>query len=361
MSVAVRTAVLRVPVARPRSLPRADDPMSTSPDALSLLVVQVNEGLGFAPVAGSGRAAAALVEDALAPLLEATGVSLIHQYHSRVRRRLPEVCRGGLGAAALAAVDVALWDFKAKAAGLPLYRLLGGCRESVVAHFAETAWPGLSSDQVIEWGRSAITDGMHGLRVGIGSRDPVADAQKLQRVRDDLGDDVWFGVTGGQMFDVPTALAFGRFLEEELDADLFEDPLPQSDIDGYARLAQSLELPLGTGAKGGVDGFAPLAARTAVSVFRLDYSQVGGITPALDVIALAASFHRSVIPCGMPAVDLHLACARPSVTAVEYTRWWEAVFEGAPTHGGDGCLSPTCAAGHGLTLRSGALKEFDAA
>ena len=105
----------------------------------------------------------------------------------------------------------------------------------------------MSGEQVVSAYEPLQARGVKGLHVAIGNRGPEGDARKLQHVRDHVGLDDWFGVTAGGAYDAGTALAMGRFLEEEMDADWFEDPVPADDRAGLSRLADKLEVPVAAG------------------------------------------------------------------------------------------------------------------
>src|SRR5438128_2064982 len=129
---------LRVTLPKPRSLPQSSDPAASLPDAISLVVVEIEsqagKGLGFSVVPGSGRSALAAIEDDFAPLLDGVDLLLTERIYARAKQSFPEITRGSSSACAFAAIDIALWDLKAKAAKLPLWQLLGGCRDSAPVH-----------------------------------------------------------------------------------------------------------------------------------------------------------------------------------------------------------------------------------
>src|SRR5262245_31284562 len=131
---------LRVPLPKPRSLSQSDDPAHHWPDTISLLVVQiqsdVGEGLGFAAEPSNAEAALAFIEKDFAPLVAEANPLLTERVYAQARKSFPEIMRGGVAAHAFAAIDVALWDLKAKAANLPLWQLLGGCRDSAPVQIA---------------------------------------------------------------------------------------------------------------------------------------------------------------------------------------------------------------------------------
>jgi L-alanine-DL-glutamate epimerase-like enolase superfamily enzyme len=353
----VTTDLLHVPLPRPRALPRADDPDAGSPaaDTLPVLLVHLDtdtglRGLGFAYARTGGRALQAAVADDLAPLL----VGGDPRQHERLARLLPR----DVSAAARAAVDLAVWDLKAKIAGLPLWQLLGGARDSAPAYAADTAGPWMSGEQVVSAYEPLQARGIKGLHVAIGNRGPEADARKLQHVRDHVGLDDWLGVTAGGTYDASTALAMGRFLEEELDADWFEDPVPADDRAGLLRLADRLELPVASG--GAFDrlaDFTQWVAQAPAGVLRPDVLRLGGLTAALTVAVVGAAFRRPVVPVLLPEVGVHLACGLAGVTAVDYVGWLEPLWVAAPKLA-DGRLVPPVGRGLGLEVTPEALVRF---
>jgi L-alanine-DL-glutamate epimerase-like enolase superfamily enzyme len=356
----VKVDLLHIPLPRPRALPRTDyaDTGTPDPDAFTVLLVQLTTdsgltGVGFGPTAAGGRSLRVAVEDDLAPLV--IGANPLE--HERIHQRLPLDCP----AVARAAVDLAVWDLKGKATNLPLWRLLGGARDSVPVYAAQTAWPWMSGDQILSAYETLRSRGIKGLRVAVGARDPESDARRLQTVREQVGLDDWFGVTANHAYDAATALAMGRFLEEELDADWFEDPVAAGDVAGLARLADKLELPVAVGGSfGRASDFARWTADTAAGVLRPDVMRLGGLTPALKVIALAEAFARPVVPVLLPEVGVHLACGLPGVRAVDYVGLLEPLWKDPPSVG-DGQMSPPTGAGLGLTLNPAAVTKFQLA
>jgi L-alanine-DL-glutamate epimerase-like enolase superfamily enzyme len=353
---AIDARLLRLPLPARRSLPRADDPGYAEPTELTVLSARLTtadgqDGIGLANVGPSARAAVAIVDEVFAGFIVGSDPCQTARLYAKARQACSAVTSGGVEAVAYAAIDVALWDLKARSAGQPLWQLLGGARDTAAVHLAETAAPGLSADRVVELARSALDGGVGGLLVGVAGRDPVADAQKLQRVRDELGEDAWFGVCGHSGLDLNTALAFGRFLEEELDADLYADPVAGGDLDALRRLAGTLGLPVAAGAALGAEAFAGLVTRGRVAVLRPDLGRVGGITPFLTLAALAEAHHRTVMPIGPPAVLVHLACGLPAVSAIAYDRRMDPLVAGGPALR-DGRLVPPNGPGLGCTLGS---------
>src|SRR5579859_6650732 len=351
--------LLRMPPPRPVTLPVAGS-AAVPPSGISVLLVQIETdagliGLGFGTYADGGRSFLTCIEDDLTPLL--TGEDPLHHERLWAKSRSLE---NPAAHAAYAGIDIALWDLKAKAAGVPLGRLLGGVRDSAKAFTAETAGAGLTADDVIAVARSAKSRGLTGVRVAVAGIDPEKESQKLVTIRDTLGEDIWFAVTVEGRFDYETALPFGRFIEEEIGADWYEDPLPNGDPAGYAQLSGRIDTPLATGGRfTSIDQFVRLMENGVRAILRPSVLRLGGVTPWLKVAALSEAYHRPVVPWMLPEVGVHLACGLPGVQAAEYVPWLAPLFVESVKIV-DGNLQLSSKPGLGLELNAEALERFRA-
>jgi L-alanine-DL-glutamate epimerase-like enolase superfamily enzyme len=353
--------LLYVPLSRPRASPT--EAASGRLNHIVVLLVHVHTqegltGLGFAyALQGSGRALLASAEDDISPLIVGENALDHERLAAKVYWRLQTIGRRGLVQQAYSAVDLALWDLKGKAAGLPLYKLLGGARDSAPVYGSDTAWLWMSPEQIIDASRPYLDQGMMGIKVKVGA-DPEADADRLTRIREALGDDVWLGVDANERYDYGTALAMGHFFEEEIGADWFEEPLTCEDVAGHARLASKLEIPIAGGEMlFGLDEFRSYLEHGAFAVVQPDVTRVGGLTAWLKVAALAEARHLPLSPHLLPEVSVHLACGLPAVTSVEYMPWLYPLFTNPP-HVEEGRLVPPSAPGLGLQLNAEAVAKY---
>jgi L-alanine-DL-glutamate epimerase-like enolase superfamily enzyme len=333
------------------------------PERIAVLLVELEtdaslKGLGFAyTIQGSGRALLATAEDDISPVLIGQDPLDHERLASLVQWRLQTIGRRGLVMQAYSAFDLALWDLKGKAANMPLHKLLGGARTSAPAFIGDAGWPGLEAGEVLDAARPLLEQGLMGIKL-FQSGDPEADADRTQRVREALGEESWLAVDAGQRYDYATALAMGHFFEEEIGADWFENPIPCEDVAGHVRLAQKLELPLAAGScLFGKEEFDAYIARDAVGILRPDVTRLGGLTAVLKVGALAEHHHRRVAPHVLPEVGVHLACALPVVSTVEYVGWLEPLWTERPRFEG-GQMIPPAGAGLGLEITPGAVRRF---
>lgn len=359
--VRVKSDVLKIPLGRPITPPASKDVHRL--DCIFALIVHLETdtglvGLGFAyTLGGGGMAMKVLAEHDLAPLVLQEDPLDHERLGARVYGRLQGIGRTGLVQQAYSAFDLALWDLKGKAAGLPLYKLLGGARESAAVYGSDTAWLWMKPHEVVEASQPYLQQGMMGIKVKVGSPNPETDAERLQYIREALGDDVWLAVDANQKYDYGTALSMGDFFEE-LSIDWLEEPLSCEDVEGHARLADKLTIPIALGEtlfhREEIRGYLE---RNAVDVVQPDVTRLGGLTAFLRVAALADLHHRPVAPHLLPEVAVHLACGLPQVRIVEYMPWLTPMFMEPPVIV-DGKIVPPKLPGLGLEIRSDAVEEF---
>lgn len=343
----------RLPVPRARiSLTESE----RSPEAVDLIAIYLHTdgegiGLGFTVIQGSGAGVVSrLLEEEILPHVVGEDPLQHERVAWKVQARLRHLGWGGPVTIAYAAVDIALWDLKGKAARMSLAQLLGGARATSPIYVSDLALRGVEVNDVVRAARPLIEQGILGVLVTVGGADIQQDADRVQQIRDGLGEGAWLGVTAEGRYDLGTALALGEFLQEEIGADWYEHPIPVEDRRGYVRLAERLSLPLalGTGADS-LDAFRRMLEEGHIRVLRPDILRLGGITPFLKVAALAEAFGAVVAPYRLPEVNVHMACGLPNVRAVESVGYLSTAFrEGVSIV--DGVVRPTARPGLGLEL-----------
>jgi L-alanine-DL-glutamate epimerase-like enolase superfamily enzyme len=358
----LESELLRLPLARPVTPP--SDSRRGHMDHVFLLIVYLDtdvghRGLGFAyALQGGGRALKVLAVDDLAPLLVGEDPSDHERIGAKVYWRLQGIGRRGLVAQAYSAVDLALWDLKGKVAGMPLYKLLGGARESAPSYCSDTGWLWMSPEEIIETSRPFLDQGMMGIKLKVGHSSPEIDAERVTRVRETLGEDIWLAVDANQRYDYGTALSMGHFFEEEIGADWFEEPISCEDVQGHARLAERLEIPLALGETlFAAAEFQDYLSRGAVDIVQPDVTRLGGLTPTLKVATLAEQHHRPLAPHLLPEVAVHLACGLPQVRMVEYLPWLFPAFVDPPALV-KGQFVPPKRPGLGLEISDEAIAKY---
>jgi L-alanine-DL-glutamate epimerase-like enolase superfamily enzyme len=346
---------LRVPLGKPTRVPLTDPKPAAGPDAVDLLLVHLEtdtgvKGLGFTYLLGPGAVAVrSLIDTELSEVVLGEDPRDTDRLLAKAESRFRAVGFAGLAARAYCAIDVALWDVKAKAAGVPLWQLLGAAR--VASPFFVSDLTG----DVAKTAKPLMKLGATGVRIEIGRGDVQADAERVREISDALGDDAWVGVAADSRFDLGTAQALAHFFED-IGIDWFEDPIPASDEIGYAKLAGLMETPLAVGSGfASREGFFRVIRAGHVRTIRPDVCRLGGITPLLKVAAVAEAFQVVVSPVRLPEVGVHLACGLGVVPHVDSVSWFRDVFAGGPRID-SGKMVPPTEAGLGLTLNADAAK-----
>lgn len=237
------------------------------------------------------------------------------------------VGRSGVATQALAAIDVALWDLKAKRAGLPLAKLLGAHRDSVRTYNTSGGFLNASLEEVRDRATRSLQEGIGGIKIKVGLPDSAEDLRRVAGVREHIGADVPLMVDANQQWDRATALRMGRRLEE-FDLVWIEEPLDAYDAEGHAQLAAALDTPIATGEMlASVAEHVRLIESRACDIIQPDAPRVGGITQFLRLAALADQRGLGLAPHFAMEIHLHLAAAYPREPWVEHFDWLDPLFE----------------------------------
>lgn len=236
------------------------------------------------------------------------------------------VARTGVTVQAIAAFDVALWDLKARRAGMSIGKLLGAYRNDVPCYNTSGGYLSSSTDQVLRNVDASLERGLGGIKLKVGQPDLKKDIERVRAVRDHVGDGVPLMVDANQQWDFTTALRAGRQLDA-FDLVWLEEPLNAYDYEGHARLSERLDTPIGTGEMlSSVAECAELVNRRSVTFLQADAPRIGGITPFLKISALADLARLKLAPHFVMEIHIHLACAYPNEAWVEHIEWLEPAF-----------------------------------
>lgn len=302
---------LRIPLRRPWGPDVVDVRVSTV--TVTASDGAVGSGFSWTPTIG-GEAVTAVLRHDIAPFV--TGLPADPAIWPRVWERLHEAGGGGLTTIALAGLDLALWDLRARRAGLPLVDLLGRRHRAqpVYGSGVNLHYP---LEELLAQVRRWVAAGCTGVKVKIGKPDLAEDLDRLAAVREVLGPDVELMVDANQRWDLPRALRaaaeLGRF-----DVAWLEEPLRSEDTAGYVALRSSTAVPLAMGENVHTwYRFRDLVDAGAVDVLQPNVVRVGGITPFLRVADLARDAGLQLAPHLLPELSGQLALTLPGRTWVE--------------------------------------------
>lgn len=224
---------------------------------------------------------------------------------------------GAITSIALAAIDTALWDLKARRLGLPLHILAGGAQDAIPLYTTEGGWLHLEEAALIEDALRAKADGFGGCKLKVG-RPIHEDVRRISAVREAVGEGFEIFTDANQRFNVDEAIRRARAYEP-LDIGWFEEPLTAEDISGHARLVDHSSIPIAVGESlYSAMHFREYLERHACSIVQVDVGRVGGITPWLKVAHMAEAFNIAVCPHFLMELHVGLCAAIPNGRWVEY-------------------------------------------
>ncbi len=236
------------------------------------------------------------------------------------------VGRSGLAPQAIGAFDVALYDLKARRAGLPLAKLLGAYRDSVACYNTSGGFLHTPLDQLLVNAEASVARGIGGIKLKVGQPDGRLDIQRVEAVRRHLGDGVALMVDANQQWSRPTAQRMCRTLEP-FQLVWIEEPLDAYDHEGHAALAAQFDTPIATGEMlTSAMEHGDLIRHRAADYLMPDAPRVGGITPFLKIAAQAEHAGLMLAPHFAMELHVHLAACYPTEPWVEHFDWLEPLF-----------------------------------
>ncbi|MGO4649847.1 mandelate racemase/muconate lactonizing enzyme family protein [Nocardia sp. 2YAB30] len=285
-----------------------------------------HEGIGFSYSKRAGGPAQFAHAKEIAPVLIGEDPSDIGKIWTKLQWAGASVGRSGVATQAIAAIDIALWDLKAKRAGLPMAKLLGSHRDSVKTYNTSGGFLHTPIEQVIENATRSLAEGIGGIKLKVGQPDWRLDIARVTAVREHLGDDVPLMIDANQQWDRPTAQRMGRIFEE-FDLVWIEEPLDAYDAEGHAQLARSLDTSIATGEMlASVGEHVQLIEAGSVDIIQPDAPRIGGFTQFLELATLAKHNHLQLAPHFAMEIHLHLAAAYPLEAWVEHFDWLDPLF-----------------------------------
>ena len=344
----------------PTDGPEADGTFAWDSTVIVVVTVEAGgvAGLGYTYAAAE---AASLINATLAPGLAGVDAWDIPSAYQRMRRQVRNMGAPGIAATAISAVDVALWDLKARLLDLPLTRLLG-MRRPAVPVYGSGGFTNYDNarlrDQLSCW----IEQGCRWVKIKVGS-EPDRDPGRIEAARNAIGD-------AGLFIDANGALSRRQALnmaERSVEAGVrwFEEPVSSDDLAGLRwlrdRMPASIEVAAGEYAWNS-DDIRRMLDAGAVDVQQADATRCGGITGFLAAGVLCEVHHIDLSGHCAPSLHCHVACAAPRLRHLEYfhdhVRLEAMLFDGAAAVR-DGTIAPDLTRpGLGLTLKAADAARF---
>ena len=318
---------LATPISDAKVLTGRQKPMTE----IALLFAEIqsadgHEGLGLSYAKRAGGPGQFAHAKEIAPVLLGEDPSDIARIWDKLCWAGASVGRSGLATQAIGAFDVALWDLKARRAGLPLAKLLGAHRESVQCYNTSGGFLHTPLDQLLVNASASRERGIGGIKLKVGQPEHALDLRRVEAIRKHLGDAVPLMVDANQQWDRPTAQRMCRSFEQ-FNLVWIEEPLDAYDHEGHAALAAQFDTPIATGEMlTSAAEHADLIRHRAADYLMPDAPRLGGITPFLKVAALADHAGLMLAPHFAMELHVHLAAVYPREPWVEHFDWLEPLF-----------------------------------
>jgi L-alanine-DL-glutamate epimerase-like enolase superfamily enzyme len=266
----------------------------------------------------------------------------------------------GVAVQGVAAIEIGLWDIIAKAAGQPLWRLLGGYNaESIPAYSTDGGWLGFTEPQLIANAKGVKAAGFHGFKMKIGKPDLGEDISRVEAVRRAIGPGFRIMVDANGRWDFVTARRAIEALAP-LDIFWFEEPVHPFDVAAHAALAQATPVSILAGeTMYDIRMFRDFMVARAMGIAQPDVLKLGGIAAWMEVAALARAFGLPVVPAAhnMMQLDAQLMAATPNGLFLEHIPWLAGVFE-RPVRVENGSALVPQEPGAGTDVRDEAIARF---
>lgn len=345
----------------PTDTPESDGTIAWQ--STTMVAVEVEAG----GVAGFGytycdAAARTVIDGVLTQTIIGRDAFAIEARWNDMNAAVRNIGRPGIASCAISAVDVALWDLKAKHLGIALADLLGRARDSVPVYGSG----GFTSyDDVRLCGQLGgwASEGCRWVKMKIG-RAPDRDLARVSAAKSAIGEAVLF-VDANGAYTRKQALGFAVAFAEH-GVTWFEEPVTSDDLDGLRLLRD--RAPAGLAIAAGEYGYTPyyfraMLAAGAVDVLQADATRCGGITGFLRAAALCDAFQLPLSSHCAPALHLAPAAAAPRLMHMEWfhdhVRIEQMLLESAPRLK-EGCIAPDLSRpGHGLALREADARKFE--
>ena len=305
---------------------------------------------------------ATLIQELLSEVVKGQDVMAPVSSWNAMISRTRNLGRSGVVSMAISAVDIALWDLKARLLNLPLVTLLGAVRESVPI-YGSGGFTSYSDLQLEHQFRGWVKQGFKRVKMKIG-RDAAADVRRVGIARAAIGPNVELFVDANGAYSRKQALEQAKRFTE-MNVRWFEEPVSSDDLAGLRLLRdrgpEGMDIAAGEyGYEAGC--FRRMLATGAVDVLQADATRCGGITGFLQAAALCESHHIPLSAHTAPSVHTHLGCAVTPLRHLEYfhdhVRIENMFFDGALSPR-NGELSPDLSRpGMGIELKRADVQRF---
>jgi L-alanine-DL-glutamate epimerase-like enolase superfamily enzyme len=346
----------------PRHKPITNGLHTYTHSGLGLVKIHTDGDVTGVGVTSTGTIIRATIEHLKPQLIGEDPIDVERLWHTMWVPKL--IGRRGLTTRAISGIDIALWDLRAKVAGMPLYKLLGGFRDRMPTYIAGGYYEeGKGLGELAQEMIDNVEMGARAVKMKIGAVSIREDAERVKVVREAIGPDVKLLVDANCAYRAYQAIQIAKRIEE-YDIFWFEEPVAPDDYDGHRRLAESTSIPIATGENEYTRyGFRDLIATGAVPILNADAKILGGVTEFMKVAALAQAHDLDIAPHGSQDIHIHLVSAISNGLILEFYRdsvdpMWGKMYHHTLRLNDDGTVSPPDVPGIGVDPNYEVLEPF---
>ncbi|MGJ9424124.1 mandelate racemase/muconate lactonizing enzyme family protein [Aeromicrobium sp. CF3.5] len=331
-------------------------------DVLGVVVVRVTDtdgrvGEGWTNVIGGGGASvASFLSTELVPLVIGTDPAHVRDLWQRMFMHSASRGRKGVAMYALSAVDIAVWDLRAKTADQPIHAHLGSVATEVPV-YGDGCWVSFSHDELRAAAEAYVDRDFWGVKVKVGA--DLSDAvRRVEIVRDVVGPSGRVMVDANQRYDLLTTRRLSAAIAD-LDVTWLEEPLLADSIHDYARLRGTVGVPIAAGENEySRYGFRELLEHEALDILQPDIHRVGGITEFMRILALADAWNIPVAPHTSWELHSQVVCCGTTAMVVEYYDWLPDDFFAVRPEITGGMIPVSQIAGTGVSINPASLERY---
>ena len=305
---------------------------------------------------------ASLIETMLKGIVEGRDAMDISGTWNAMVHAIRNLGRPGISSMAISAVDIALWDLKAKLLGLPLVKLLGAVRTGIPV-YGSGGFTSYSDDQLQRQLGRWVESGIRMVKMKVG-REPQHDPERVRCARAAIGKEAGLFVDANGAYSRKQALSLASRFKES-DISWFEEPVSSDDLDGLRLIRNNA--PQGIAIAAGEYGydawyFRRMLEAGAVDVLQADATRCGGITGFLQADVLCAAHNLPLSAHTAPAIHMHACCAAAKAVHLEYfhdhARIENMIFNGVQSPKSGELTPDLSCCGLGLDIRRAELSRY---
>jgi L-alanine-DL-glutamate epimerase-like enolase superfamily enzyme len=273
----------------------------------------------FGMIGGAPRSLEAILQNEIKPVLIGKDPAFPKRLRSDLWKALEYAGVQGITQFAIAAVDIAVWDILGKAAGLPVYKMLGAYTDRMPV-YSMCGWYYENDGDLSQFKKSvgaAIEEGCEAVKIKVGRDSLDDDANRITAAQTIAGKGRRVMVDANQKFNLNEAIRRGR-IYQQMGCFWLEEPLPPHDHAGYAELARELDIRIATGENEYTKyAYTDLISRRGVDVVQPDNRRSGGVTEWMEIAAIADGFGLELASHGGGPTNLHMLLAMPNAIYME--------------------------------------------